>query len=546
MTAIPFVLITLASAGATPNGVVLDFMAPWCGPCMQMNPVVEKLHREGYPIQQVNIDEHRDIAERYHVTTIPAFVLVVEGQEVNRIVGATTESQLKRLLAQIPAETQVAKSDEAKPSQAKAATERKKSRSVSAQLTSNPEKKGFELPFFKKKGQKANVIVEPETSNEAVVRANNDDKPQARTAGTPLASTVRIRVRDNGGVNFGTGTIIDSQPGKSLILTCGHIFRAIEEGASVEVDVYRENKLETFTGSVVKYDLEAEVGIVSIDSDNVLPVCKVAAADAAPAQGDRVTSIGCSSGEPPSVQHLLITELNKYRGPDNVECTGLPVQGRSGGGLFNRKGEVIGVCFAADPKEDRGLYSGLQPVRKLLAACGLSGNEEPHREPSDVREHAAIAASHGEAEPSLRESSARTEFADLAAAEPIDVEQPADAQGADADMEEAEIVCIIRPLKRPQDASRVVIINRASSKFVKYLKGEMQSQPQQTMARVPNADVRRERPTERTLAESNDGRPSAMPMMRVVNRPTTDVEQSSVSADEVPHRYRRSQETRQR
>ena len=68
-----------------------------------------------------------------------------------------------------------------------------------------------------------------------IVRANNSDVPLSRSP-LGLQSSVRLRVRDAKGVNYGSGTIIESRPDKTLILTCGHIFRAMNKAAET---VYR-------------------------------------------------------------------------------------------------------------------------------------------------------------------------------------------------------------------------------------------------------------------------------------------------------------------
>src|SRR5689334_1132967 len=84
------------------NGVVYDFTAKWCGPCQEMSATVSKLEREGLPIHRVDLDENRELANRYRITNIPAFVLVVDDKEVTRIVGKTSESKLRQLCAKIP------------------------------------------------------------------------------------------------------------------------------------------------------------------------------------------------------------------------------------------------------------------------------------------------------------------------------------------------------------------------------------------------------------------------------------------------------------
>ena len=77
--------------------VLLDFYADWCAPCRAMNPTVEALIAAGYPVQRVNLDQNRALAAKYGVRSIPCFVMVADGQVVDRVVGGTTYSRLERM-----------------------------------------------------------------------------------------------------------------------------------------------------------------------------------------------------------------------------------------------------------------------------------------------------------------------------------------------------------------------------------------------------------------------------------------------------------------
>jgi thioredoxin 1 len=82
--------------------VVVDFWAPWCGPCRMVEPVLNSLAREQagtLKIAKVNVDENPGLASRYGAMSIPTMLVVVNGQEVDRWVGALPESAIRNRLA---------------------------------------------------------------------------------------------------------------------------------------------------------------------------------------------------------------------------------------------------------------------------------------------------------------------------------------------------------------------------------------------------------------------------------------------------------------
>lgn len=78
--------------------VVVDFWAPWCGPCRQIAPMLEKLAKEysgRLLVAKVNSDEEPALAERYGVQGIPTLVFMARGKEVHRQVGLMPEPILR-------------------------------------------------------------------------------------------------------------------------------------------------------------------------------------------------------------------------------------------------------------------------------------------------------------------------------------------------------------------------------------------------------------------------------------------------------------------
>ena len=82
--------------------VLVDFWAPWCGPCRMQTPILEKLSGSSEinaKIFKVNTDEHPAIAQKYGIVSIPTLILFKDGQEVERYVGVQPENILKNKLA---------------------------------------------------------------------------------------------------------------------------------------------------------------------------------------------------------------------------------------------------------------------------------------------------------------------------------------------------------------------------------------------------------------------------------------------------------------
>jgi len=83
--------------------VVVDFWAPWCGPCRMVAPTLDKLATEyagKLIIAKVNTDEHPDWAQRFGVQGIPTMLFVADGKLIHRQVGALPEGILRDLVGQ--------------------------------------------------------------------------------------------------------------------------------------------------------------------------------------------------------------------------------------------------------------------------------------------------------------------------------------------------------------------------------------------------------------------------------------------------------------
>lgn len=80
--------------------VLLDFWAPWCGPCRMVSPIVDEIAAERGDIKvgKVNVDEERELAGQFGVMSIPTLVVIKGGRVVNQMVGARPKSQILTML----------------------------------------------------------------------------------------------------------------------------------------------------------------------------------------------------------------------------------------------------------------------------------------------------------------------------------------------------------------------------------------------------------------------------------------------------------------
>jgi thiol-disulfide isomerase/thioredoxin len=487
--------------------LLLDFSSTSCGPCQEMRPVVQRLAAAGYRIRHVDIVKESALASQFKVDQVPTFVALVDGREQARMIGAGTYEELVGILTPRTSMPQgaVARGQSPDPvpndSQGHLA-------SVSGDGAPMSTYANLDTP-------QAGRIVELEDPNQAPLKSSQPPgnpfgnaaplqsaqpsvaQPAPSAEHTKLLeSTVKISVEDSSGTSAGTGTIVDAREGQALLLTCGHLFRESAGKGPIVVTFYQATPSgaqvrETAQGTLLNYDLERDLALVVVKPTTPVQALPIAPMNTQLAPGSGVRTVGCNGGANPTVLESQITTIDRYQGPPNVEVAGAPVEGRSGGGLFNAAGQLIGVCFAADPQSNEGLYASLPSIQAKLDSMQLS---LVYQTPSLSSANPAAptqAAAVPPAQPTADEFASvpvpnmavrdmairgqdaieepRDEFASIPA--PVSQVQAlnSDEQMALAEIQRrglnSEVICIIRP-QDPTGKSEVITLNNVSPGFV--------------------------------------------------------------------------------
>lgn len=504
MVSMQLAAVLLAVSGVG-DVMLLDFSADWCQPCRQMEPVVHQLQAAGYPVRKINIDQDRALANKFRVSSIPCFVMLADGKEVARS-GPASRAELEAMFAK--ARAQVAQSQGAQSQGAQAPPQQQFA--MPSHQSAAPRD-----PFGRPNGMPGGVTSVAQTGIQSEMPAaspastgwqGSQQEPSKNvcpvgpgvTHAQLIAYSVRLTIEDPGGFSYGTGTLIDARQGEALVLTCGHIFRDSKGNGKITVDMFAPGAPQKVPGRLVSYDLKRDIGLISFKPGITVTPARLAPESHHATRGDKVFTVGCNHGANPTVEESQVTSVDKFRGPANLQVAGQPVQGRSGGPVFSADGLVIGVCNAADPADNEGLYAALPTIREQLDASRLS---DIYRNANEAASTALAATATPPAMPA-RMPQTRTPVAgpdvNVVATNSVS-ENPlqtlsaseratlAELQRVDGD---AEVICIVRSRNNPQAKSEIIVLDKASPEFLRQLAAERNPQPDRrlTSFEVPRND----------------------------------------------------------
>jgi thiol-disulfide isomerase/thioredoxin len=497
MVALQLLLIATA-LGAEGETVLLNFSGPNCTHCRAMEPALSQLEAAGMPVRTINVEQHPEIARRFNVTGIPTFVMLVNGKEANRVVGSTSAEKLQALFpVNLAPPSGDVRGQSPSPTPSNNYVGQRLGGLFGKGKPADTNGAPGVDPFTQRATATAPVSFEPinslgpATAPEATrVSASpaqrlavpalpaTQQNPQTRA----MAASVRLKVEDAKGHSMGSGTIIDTHGNEAVIITCGHIFRDSQGRGRISVDLFHPQP-RTVEGKLLEYDLQRDIAMISIAPGPGIISAAVVAEGTQLAKGDDAFSIGCDKGQDPTLRNTQISGLNRYQGPPNIEAKGQPVDGRSGGGLFARDGHLIGVCNAADPADDEGIYAAAGTIHWQLAKVGLDHLFKPSaradlmaEEPAAPDEAINRLAENEPNLPVLAAEAARDQVARSAAVapemRPTASVQPASLAAAHlptAGGDDTEVICIVRSKSNPAVKGKVFLIERASDQLLQQL-----------------------------------------------------------------------------
>ncbi len=387
--------------------LLMEFSSDNCPACRRLEPLVKEMRNRQYPIEVLKMEDEkvRDLYDKYSIATLPTFIMLVNGQEMGRLIskGEGIQDIQPRLLRMF---SDAIKLRDNKIHQSKQTAEQEDQKaSLQTSLSAENKGTGSKSQEGEKSKSEANgpLVSSPADGLDSTIALSSASKTGAKydyqyapTTGQkgsgPMAATVRIRTYNGTSeLDHGTGTIIHANNlngnREGLVLTCGHLFRDNQGRGRLEVDLFHPEtrQITTVSGECVYYDTETDIGFVGIPLPYEIKPVALISPNWQSCPGERMISVGCDGGNAPSLlNHELIANNRKFFNPKPgdanhrqffyLQVSGAPVGGRSGGGLFVERfigqGQyeyrLAGVCNAGDQKGNEGYFLPVSMIYETL------------------------------------------------------------------------------------------------------------------------------------------------------------------------------------
>lgn len=561
-----------AETGATspPEVELLDFTASYCQPCQQMVPILQRMQKDKFPVRQIDISEEPELARRFNVDRVPTLVLMVQGKEAQRFIGLTDEAELRdqmnraaRRLSETRERTDVAAAELPAGLASTSNTPEISAGSDAAPDETPAESKSSIKDVFR---SLLGGVTKPTAMQFPTLRAQSPEAAGAEMDGLLIseAATVRVKVagvssKDGKKIqDVGTGTIVYSAAGQAIILTCAHVFLDMAtKDAKIEIEVFENGKPLSYPASLIGGDHNSDLAFLKIQSTKIMPAVRLTAAAPSVTKDQNLVSFGCNGGADPTLLKTKVVDINRYNGPANLVCSVDPQSGRSGGGLFDANGSLVGVCSCADRKLKEGLYMAHSPIVELvkglkltsiLATPAPTGGEDAassfaemldggdgmnEKEPAPVKTPSEAIAEIEE--PAFDETEVGSEVEavepEVAAAEVVAEEEVGEltdaplfnpaaagkktsrtAEVVSATTESGPEITIVIDDKKPGSQKRVIVIPRASAYMLELLTGESDDSTSRAVTAAARPST--EATSKRTAAKAGKSRTSARSLLQ--------------------------------
>jgi S1-C subfamily serine protease len=306
--------------------VLYDFYADWCGPCRQMSAAIDRLATDGYAVERINVDQQPALARQYAVTSIPCFVVLEHGKEIDRIVGQTSVERLKLNLVRRKSFNRAPESFSRAP---KGSADNATDIRIGVGKKTPPERRPHPAWRYEK----------PVGHRAAVVRIFCRDDVRTRS--------------------IGSGTLVRWGEKKLVVLTARHV---VADAKKIVIELHNK---KTHKARVLKVDAVWDCAVLELDgTPEGVTAAEVELGDEAMQhEGSRLESCGYGPDGKLAVNTGLFLGYKRStqapNGPDDwFEISGHARPGDSGGGVFNERGRLVGVLWGTNGEVVVGVQAG--------------------------------------------------------------------------------------------------------------------------------------------------------------------------------------------